>query len=703
MLVGAVRATYEADASKWEAEGRRAQAALAGVRTQATATTQALQQTTAAANQNQAAAAGLTKTARGAKESLANLAGGLGQVAGAMGMAGGAAQKLVGGLSGALGMIGSGGGPLAAGLLAVGLASAFVTAKMKEQEDAAAAVDARWKELTATATTLKLAASETFADLQKRVAIESQKTGGGISDQVTEMQLLALERGKQAMDERLKAEQQILAIEKQIVGNMTDAQRADLQALQAKVSELTTVEKLAEKEFELAPKLGEQLERQARAARARAEAEANALAAQKELEALLRSRRVDAFVSGAMPNAGQLQPSSFVASADVVAPAFAQLTMPDWLKSPSHAAALPDAGALERANAGLEILAINLPNASMTVREAREALAQLAIDADRAAGAMAANLIGAAATGNLGAAGGQALGELAGGAIGSMFGGAELGAGIGGALGSIIGGALDTTMNALQLFAPLFEGLGVAVKALTPILLVWGVLFTALGHTLATTAPLLAALAEPIAALLLVVVRVVVALLPFVEIVLLAVGGLLAFLEVITAGIGWLDRNFFIPMATGAQFLFNGFVDIYNAAIETIRKAPGFEDFGVLMDKNTQAFTSVIDEFATNMDEIRGYGAEDIEDAVARGSERGVATGMDAWSRAMQNLPGYYKGVPGAEYASADAMIVNVNGPLQQFNGIHDAGEAAERARQIKRTGLIGVTLSRRGHNGGRN
>ncbi len=696
--VGTVSATLTADPAGFEAGIDRGFNALTRLSRGSAEAATSLTRTSQAAQQASLRAESLAKTANTAKEGMSRLAGGLGQMSAAMGSAGGASQGLVNGLTGILGVVGSGGGLLGAGLVAVALAAQLATKALKDQEDQAKATDAAWQKLWASSNKLRDTSEKARGDLAGRFEVEQIKTGNAGSDNVAVMQLAAAKRLEAAETARLDLTRQIEAIGSSLVGLTQaelDARSENLSVLKAQRSVAEGAARDAREEFDLAGKIGGELERQARAAKARAEWDAKALQAQQELASLLRDRALTAEIAGWLPNGGALQTGPLASGSSSLLPGFDQLsTKIDLSDTRSHdERTAENMGHLSESTRALNdevgSFAINLSRATEAVKDLSNAV-------DFAAAGIAGTVIGGIAGGNVAQSGGQQVGALAGGLIGSFFGGAALGESIGGALGSILGGTLDNLINALQIFTPMFDGLGVVIKALTPVLLVLKIFFVEIGHTLEMLAPSIHALAEPFAMLTLVVVRAWQTVLPFVDSILLGVAAGLMFLEFMTTAIIWLDTHFFAPLAEGARTLFNGWVDVVNGLVTFMREFLGDDHWGLMLDKMSLSVGSPYDDFATSMEELKAYGtqADDIKDAVAGGAEEGVKQGLQ---RSMQNLPGGYKGFANVEYASADrslapSVVVNI----QNWQSSGSWEDDYRRLRDFSRNGTIARSMSRR-------
>lgn len=269
-----------------------------------------------------------------------------------------------------------------------------------------------------------------------------------------------------------------------------------------------------------------------------------------------------------------------------------------------------------------------------------------AIDAAGQAFASAASDV-AVATIQGGASGaGQALGSMAGSAIGMATGIDPTGA-VGGALGGMIGGLLgktiDELMEAMGVFAPIFDAVAVVVQALQPIFLVFGEASTIVGDLLLQLAPIVMDLAAPISAIVLIFLRIVEVIMPFIGIIIAAVHWIAVFLDLITLGVQWLDNKVFRVLVEASRVLYNGFVDAVNGIIRFIRTIPGFDKFGTMMNKVSVATTDLIDKFG-----------EATVAAEEKGDADEKATDQANYGATSANVPSGWKR---SEFASAQSSM----------------------------------------------
>lgn len=250
-------------------------------------------------------------------------------------------------------------------------------------------------------------------------------------------------------------------------------------------------------------------------------------------------------------------------------------------------------------------------------------------------------------SGAAGQGGFDSVGTDLGAAIGGFLG--PVGSAIGALLGTLLGNVMDELVEILGVVTPLMDGLAIAVAALSPIFIVLKVLMGEVGQLFVALAPLLLVLAKPIAALVLVVVRVIQVLMPFINMILIVVAGLLSFLDFITVGVQMLDNAFFQPLIAGVRWIYNGLVGFYNMIIDIIRKVPGLGKFGAKASLMEEAVAPVIDEFASSTDELADIMGENTD-----ATEDNTQVTGDI-NQELTNLPSGYK-IAGAEYNAADGV-----------------------------------------------
>lgn len=301
-----------------------------------------------------------------------------------------------------------------------------------------------------------------------------------------------------------------------------------------------------------------------------------------------------------------------------------------------------------------------------------------------------AGWIGAVASGQVGQAGGAAVGGTVGSAIDVALGGdGSIGGVIGSILGSILGTALDDLVDALGVLSPLFNAVGVVIRALSPILVVIRSLFESIGDVIEVgLAPVILALARPIASLLLIFVRLIQAVLPFVGMLLAAVASLVSFLDVLTVGVMLLDNNFFLPLAHGATFLYNALADFVNGIVAWGRQFLG-DDFGVTMSRMAgPEWRSPIADFAQSTEDLRAMFEENTR------AVDGNTDALNEFGREYTNVPvGYradlavFNSTPagGGRGGGAVAGGIALNGPITFVMQTGSIADQVRRHLQIRR------------------
>lgn len=292
-------------------------------------------------------------------------------------------------------------------------------------------------------------------------------------------------------------------------------------------------------------------------------------------------------------------------------------------------------------------------------------------------------------SGAAGQGGFDSVGTDLGAAIGGFLG--PVGSAIGALLGTLLGNVMDELVEILGVVTPLMDGLAIAVAALSPIFIVLKVLMGEVGQLFVALAPLLLVLAKPIAALVLVVVRVIQVLLPFVNMILIVVAGLLGFLDFITYGVSLLDTYFFQPLIEGVRWLYNGLVGFYNMIIDIIRKVPGLGKFGAKASLMEEAVAPVIDEFASSTDEL----ANIMDDNTAATEDNTQVTGDI--NQELTNLPSGYK-IAGAEYNAADGVRVQpmMNIVVENWWSSNSASDDVKDLRKKAKFGTKGTFNGRK-------
>lgn len=292
-------------------------------------------------------------------------------------------------------------------------------------------------------------------------------------------------------------------------------------------------------------------------------------------------------------------------------------------------------------------------------------------------------------SGAMGQGGFDAAGADIGGVIGGFLG--PVGAAVGKILGSLMGNALDELVKVLGVVTPLMDGLAIGIAALAPIFIVLKVLSAELGNLFVQLAPLLLVLAKPISALLLVVIRLVQVIMPFIYMLVLVITALLSFVDFITIGVSLLDTYFFQPLIAGVRWIYNGLVSFYNMIIDIIRKVPGLGKFGSKAEAMSTFSGTPLDNLPNDVADLADIMAENTD-----ATEDNTQVTGDI-NQELTNLPSGYK-IAGAEYNAADGVRMQpmINIVVEKWFGSSTPSEDIKDLHKKAKFGTKGTFNGRR-------
>lgn len=351
------------------------------------------------------------------------------------------------------------------------------------------------------------------------------------------------------------------------------------------------------------------------------------------------------------------------------------------------------------------------------VYEAKAALASFSMSAqDLLKGMATAGSAGGAVTA-LAGAGGAAIGM----ALGDPTG--EIGGIIGSLLGGVLGDALDALIESLGVVRPLFDAVGVVMRAFGPALVPVRTMFEALGAILISMVPAVSLVAQQIGALGSLQVDFYMALALGVIAVITFATLLIQWIDVIGQRVREFERAFITPTLQGLEDFVNVLVTIANQLLYIFRDLTNNQDFGEVLKKvdivagresedadgPRRARPGAFNPFDPSTWRMVDVPLKNFGDAVAD-----AASGLDEMNASMTNVPQGFKvatarfraivaddfgggsaaptpGAPGTGATGRTVIIENVDVRASTLDEIIAQVEEAAEQAAFRNTGTTGT------------
>jgi hypothetical protein len=631
------------------------------------------------------------------------LGGALSALSGAMGENGGAAAKAAGAFGGFAQMLGAG-GPVGVALAVAAAAMALLNHEVEKQKKLEDELDAIWAKGTEGLRERRDAIVEEARAMHAAVAGAEITTGFEKFDRLVRMQndLLTRSAAKQTEISTIRAA--TVELETKIasaVGDQKEKFEEQLKTRRIALATTTEEKRAVDAMLADAPKLVDAEDAAAKRAAARAKAEQDAADALKEQRDMLRDMANAKLVADMLPNGGRLTRTVGDARDDAVASAFATLQLGagkgphlDVDSATPIAATYHLSQAFKDATASVSAMAIDIPRSTMTVAEAHQNMKRIITDEAKAFASSVKDMASAVAAGRGGNAAGTAVGGVVGAGIGVALGDptGALGGAIGELLGGILGDTLDKLVDALGVLAPIFDGVGLIIDGLRPILIMLRQEFVDLMPIWMLLGHLVLDLAQPIAALAKLVLDLALGPIIFlVSIVLQLAISIVALLEAVTFVAKMLDQP--------VRRLFHWFMSLINAVSSFYNDIQAVIHGGRGGDRLGYASQSDVSYTSSHNKDSEKDAIKAAQQA-AREHTKALKDNTAALNRGTANLSSGYKGAAGAEYNAAVAgrgppPVYYITIKNWQTNGTLD-GEM-RRLSSVARRGTIAPSVSKRG------